>query len=241
MGKFNAALRTIALLALVSIGGWWTIFLRDKINEHEKQLLEKEEKIEELGIVIEEREREIVEIKTSLALLKVSRRLARIEVLDQTTDEADPNIVRSRVRFTEVDEEGEPLATPMEFDIEGRELYLDALVIKFEDDYIEKGDALRGSSVSLFRRAFGENQSPSEGVALDRSGARPQAYSGDDLPDPFHTELWQRFWDYANDEELRAEKGVRAVHGEAPFVELRQGKTYRVELRASGGLTIQSD
>jgi hypothetical protein len=32
--------------------------------------------------------------------------------------------------------------------------------------------------------------------------------------------------------------GVRAIHGEAPFIELRPGKTYRIELRASGGLTL---
>jgi hypothetical protein len=29
------------------------------------------------------------------------------------------------------------------------------------------------------------------------------------------------------------------MHGEAPSIELRPGKTYRVELRASGGLTIR--
>ncbi len=44
---------------------------------------------------------------------------------------------------------------------------------------------------------------------------------------------------YANDPELAASKGVRAIHGEAPSIELREGKTYRIELRSSGGLSIK--
>ena len=44
-----------------------------------------------------------------------------------------------------------------------------------------------------------------------------------------------------NDPELAASKGVRAIHGEAPFIELREGKTYRIELRSSGGLSIQAE
>jgi len=34
---------------------------------------------------------------------------------------------------------------------------------------------------------------------------------------------------------------VRAIHGEAPFMELRPCKSYRVELRASGGLSIVAE
>ena len=38
-----------------------------------------------------------------------------------------------------------------------------------------------------------------------------------------------------------AEKGVRAIHGEAPFIEVRPGRSYKVELRASGGLSIRAE
>ena len=56
-----------------------------------------------------------------------------------------------------------------------------------------------------------------------------------------HAELWRRFWDYANDRELAERAGLRAVHGEAPFIELRPGGRYSVELRASGGLSIRPE
>ena len=54
----------------------------------------------------------------------------------------------------------------------------------------------------------------------------------------FEQELWPRFWDYANDVELAREKGVRAAHGEAPSIQLRTGKSYRIELRSSGGMSV---
>lgn len=257
MGKVNALLRTVALLGLVAIGGFWTQVLREKLLSHEQDLEVRDEKIgelegqvasqgeriEELGVEIEERDRRILELETALMFLKVDYRLATIDVLDQWTDEGAAEgdgdaEARSLVRFQELDADGSPIGPVREFEIEGRVLYLESLVIKFGDDYVEKGDFLRGSSVSLFRRAFGENQSPAEGVLLEGTGARPHAYTGDDLPDPFYDELWQRFWDYANDPEMAAEKGVRAIHGEAPFMELREGKRYQVELRSSGGLTI---
>jgi len=77
-----------------------------------------------------------------------------------------------------------------------------------------------------------------DGPELDSVGRGPGLVKGDNVLADEHAELWQRFWDYANDPELAREAGVRAVHGEAPFTELRPGKSYRVELRASGGLSI---
>ena len=116
-----------------------------------------------------------------------------------------------------------------------------SLVIKFDDRFVEEGDYLRGTSVVLFRSLFGRDQKPSEGVAIDDQGAQPRIYGDEDGPDPLHAELWSRFWEYANDPDLARERGVRAMQGEAPFMELRKGKIYRIDLRASGGLTIQSE
>jgi hypothetical protein len=120
-------------------------------------------------------------------------------------------------------------------------LYIETLVIKFGDQYVEEGDTLRGTSICLFRRLFGEDQPPTGGTPVDAVGIHPAVYGGDDVPDPFYGELWSRFWDYANDPDLARAKGVRALHGEAPFIELREGRTYRVELRSSGGLTIRAE
>jgi hypothetical protein len=266
-------LRTIIIGVLVLLAGWWTLFLRSQIGAHETAIANRDERIgalteemsqkegeirtlgEELAAqdvqiqaLTEEvafMERQVQLLEASLRLLKVDHRLARVEVLEQMPSPDDPDRMRTLVRFTEVDAGGMPLGPPLDAGIEGRRLYIETQVIKFGDEYVEGGDSLRGSSICLFRRLFGEDQSPASGVSIDSVGTRPMVYGGDNLPDSqgslLYRELWSRFWDYANDPDLARESGIRAIHGEAPFIELRPGRTYRVELRSSGGITILAE
>ena len=265
----NVLLRTLVLLGVVALGGWWTLTLRSKLQENRRaleertaelavmkgeleerdgkiadlgrELAEKVRAIETLEAEVAEKEREIQELSFALQLLKIDRRIAKIEVLAQGANEQEPERVRTTLRFTELDPGGEPLAEGREITVEGKTIYVESLVIKFEDSYVESADPLRGTSLCLFRRIFGENQSPEEGTLLDPSGELPAAYAGDTTPTPLHRSLWERFWDYANDPELARELGVRAIHGEAPFIEARPGKTYRLQLRASDGLTLLAE
>ena len=253
LGKLNSALKTVAALGAVGILAWWTLFLRTKLNEHQDALEDRDATIRDLGEEIEQKgeriaeldetvtrqSEEIRELDAAIRLLKVDHRLARIEVLEQ--DEGEDGEPRTRLRFTELDADGLALGPGRELTVVGRRIYVESLVVKFEDDFVEAGDFLRGTSVCLFRRVFGEKQKPVDGLPLDVTGRRPKIYSGDLTPDPFYEELWNRFWDYANDPELAAASGVRAIHGEAPFMEVVVGKAYRVELRASGGLTIRAE
>jgi hypothetical protein len=228
---------------------------QQRIDTLDQDVAARDTKIRQLGEEIDLRDRRITELDdevarlgdqvrqlgASLRLLKVDHRLARVDVLEQTAPSEEDGHVRTRIRFVELDEDGQVLGPAQEATIEGRVLYIETLVIKFGDQFVEGGDALRGTSVCLFRRLFGEDQAPSGGTPIDIEGTRPPVYGGDNPPDPFYQELWDRFWDYANDPDLANEKGVRAIHGEAPFIELREGRSYRVELRASGGLTIRAE
>lgn len=264
----NVFFRTVVLLALVLLAGWWTLMLKTRLAANERTLAQRTAELEaartdleqrrneirELGTELEERAAEVARLANVVAeqeralealelanrLLKVTHRLARIEVLAQSAAAASEG-VRTTLRFTELGVDGEPLAPGRELIVEGKLVYVEALVIQFEDRYVEQGDALRGSAIALFRRLFGENQSPSEGVPLDPAGQLPLVYGGDTTVDPLHRALWERFWDYANDPVLAQELGVRALQGEAPFIEARVGRSYRLELRASGGLVIQAE
>lgn len=261
-----AVVRTLLLGGLVVVAGWWTWFLRGKLGEGEEQLLQtraqvtalteeaqkREAHIEELDRTLVQRERtieeqqatiatkeaEILALDAALELLKIDHRLAEIRVLEQQTDEQ--GAVHTVVRFVELGPDGEPLSEGIEARVEGRTVYVETLVIKFDDRFVEEGDALRGTSICLFRRLFGENQRPIDGVEIDAAGEQPLVYRGDDPTPPLHRDLWNRFWEYANDPDLAHERGVRAIHGEAPFIELRPDRRYRVELRSSGGLTIRT-
>ena len=256
IGGVNYFLRTLVYGAVVGLLGWGAWHVRDLVQRHEHELAERDRRITGLQADVVQRDQRIAEqqaqivelearvreLEVALKLLKVDHRLARLAVKEQRPAPALKGGLETVVAFQELDPAGEALGPEQLFTLVGKVAYIDALVIKFDDGYVEQGDALRGSSICFFRRLFGEYQQPNEGFPLDSAGTRPRSYGGgDDAPAPFESELWRRFWDYANDPALAAGAGVRALHGEAPYIELRPGGSYRVELRASGGLTVRPE
>lgn len=233
-------LLVLILATLTGIAGWWTVFLKGEIEGFREDIKIKDEQIEQLGEDLALSEAKRRELEISNHLLKIDHRIARIEVVEQGPSPDNPDQQVTTIRFQEMNAGGEPAGEGQLITVDGTKVYLETLVIKFEDEFVEGGDFLRGSSVCLFKRVFGEDQSPSSGEPIDTAGVHPHPYAtaGDGEDDVFYAELWQNFWEYANNPEMAQEKGVRALHGEAPFVQTKPGKVYRVELRASGGLTI---
>ena len=118
-------------------------------------------------------------------------------------------------------------------------MYVDNWIVKFEDAYVEQADIERGTSLVLFRRIFSEKQQPSEGVSLDEVGMRPQAYGRGGVLTDFERKLWGEFWEFANNSKKAAEMGIRAANGEAISIQVREGMSYQLKLRSSGGLSFQ--
>lgn len=173
----------------------------------------------------------IQELDLANRLLKTNHRLAKITVLNQW-DSKETKHPTTEILFADVDDEGHQLDQPRKFTIDGDMLYIDSLVIKYLDKYIEAGDPLRGTSVCLLRRLWGEYQNPSDGYPLDAAHSRPVAYDrGSQMPD-FECEIWDHFWDYANDPKKAEQAGIRAVHGDAPSIKLCPGKSYIFEMGA---------
>lgn len=236
MSKLPSLAVTGILLLFGAISG----FLLDERLKM-KRLVSLEAEVTELSGQLEESEALRRQSEAARLLLKVNHRAARIEVLGQGPDPANPEETLTTVQFTELDSRGMPMGTPQQITVKGTRVYLESLVIKFDDTFVEGGDALRGTSVCIFRKMFGEDTPAKEGQDIDTVGQRPHPYMQGDTIDPWFDELWSSFWDYANDPDAAAEKGVRAMHGEAPWIEARPGGRYSVDLRASGGLTITAD
>ena len=172
--------------------------------------------------------------------MKVDHRVARITITDQKKSEDGGDVV-STIEFVEINDNGEPIDKPKVFEIKGDMVYIDSWVVKFDDQYVEKADLHRATSLVLFRRIFGEYQNPSQGHSLDSpDNLRPKAY-GDGQLSEFEKKIWQDFWTIANDETKAREIGIRAAHGDAPSMKVEKGRSYRVLLRASGGLSIQPE
>jgi hypothetical protein len=227
-----STLLSAALLVGAGAGG---IYVADRLvfapgREMERKLAERDAQIRTLT----ERAQAL---EAAVRLLRHTERRARIVVLDQARG-PDGALV-TRLRFSELSPNGEPVGEPREFTVTGDEVYVDALVVKFEDEFVTAGDALKGRSLLLFRRIFGDRHRPVDAHVLDKEGQVPQAYAAEKAPSAFERELWAQFWALANDPAEAKRRGVRALHGEAVSTKLRRGGVYAVTFRSTGELTIQ--
>jgi hypothetical protein len=213
--------------------------LEKDVKRQAEELKANAEKITTLTTNLAEQTQRANELELANRLLKVDHRLAHIRVLDQATDAEGRTM--TKLEFVEVNDQGEPIDSPRITTIDGDVVYIDAWVVKFQDKLVEAADALRSTSICLFRRLFSETQKPVEGYQLDRVGAEPAVYRRGEQTSAEEQKIWSKFWDYANDPKAAEKAGVRAAHGEAPSIKLKPGKLYKVELRASGGLSIVAD
>jgi hypothetical protein len=194
---------------------------------------------------VRELEAQVRDLGTRLERRRAETYVANARVLGIREDPATGEPIW-KLEFSEVDERGVPLHEAQVFEVRGREIYFDALVVEFEDEFVEVGDGLRGKSLHLFRRAFGDRDRPAEGVPLWNA-------SGDEIPaiyEPrtleasaealeFERRIWREFWALAEDPVAARARGVRLAYGDAKYQRLSVGRVFRLTLRHSGGLSIE--
>jgi len=251
---FRMVFGSLIVCILGYAGGWicthFTPDLRLQQKEHElqqvsanlntaqQQLANQHTMLMKMDHDLQASQQRIVQLDTSLRLMKVNQRIAQVNVTRQTPD-ATTGDVFTEFTFQEVNKQGTPVDHPRTFRIQGDLLYIDYWVVKFADEFVEQANLDRSTSICLFRRLFGEHQEPYQGYTLDQVESRPNVYGRDGMVSDFEQQIWSEFWEFANNPDRAAEKGIRAAHGEAVATRLRPGQTYRVLLRASDGLTIQ--
>ena len=148
---------------------------------------------------------------------------------------------RMLIAFEEIGPDGRP-AEVRRFGIEGSVVYVDALVVTFRDGFVEKGDPLRGRSLVLFRRLFGERQKPADGYPLSAREGVPEAYRlGDPVLALFEEGIWNDFWRFANDPDLAASHGIDAAFGEAVYFVPDPRNLYTIEVRHNGAIQVETE
>ena len=190
---------------------------------------------EQQGIILK-LEQEKQRLEDFLKILKHIDRRARVEVLRQAKD--SQGNLQTTIRFTEIDDSGKPISAFRDLTLPGQEVYFDTLVIKFDDHFIEQGDVFKGRALMLFRRVFSNTMRAEEGFVIDSEGQAPQNYAEQQAPSGFEKDLWKRFWELANNEKMAQERGVRAIHGDAPYMRLEPDRVYEVCLRSTGEVII---
>ncbi|NMC20412.1 MAG: hypothetical protein GYA33_08330 [Thermogutta sp.] len=261
----NSLLRTLAalvfvgLLVAVAYFGYTEYFARERaqqamkaeldqtketlartaseLEQRREQVSALTEQVADLRSEVAEKQKQIERLQTAVRLLKVDRRVAYLDCLElQPGDDGNPP--RAKLRFVEIDPHGRPVGEPRLLEVAGDKVYVDALVVKFEDRLVEESDPLRAASLCLFQRIFGDRQSPAEGVPVDAEDQQPQVYRSGEAMTEFERELWGQFWDYARDEQKAKAAGIRAAHGQAVYLAMEPGTRYKITIRASDGLTL---
>ncbi len=169
-------------------------------------------------------------------------RKANLLVIDQSSRPGDQRLWTTFL-FVPMDRNGKPRQAKT-ITVQGDEAHIDSVVLRFPPEMIGRDDPLRGHNLVMFYRAYGRNQSPGEGFPLDvsRLGEIPEFARTPDANDAqatFERDLWQNLWTLIEDENLRKTKGV-SVSLEGPWVFMRPGQRYEVDLQAIGGLSIKS-
>jgi hypothetical protein len=248
----NTTLRTLLMTVVVGAAGYGGYLAYEFYNEPIQRLEDKQaaldQALDSLKLAkndLAEREKQITELtlqverlEVAKRLLKVRRRVARMTVLDQKSDEQSGKLV-SHVEFVEVNDDAQPIGAAKRFDIVGNLVYVDYLKVTFDDRYIEESDLDRGTAICLFQRIFGEHQDPASGERLDEVGTRPTAYARGTAMSDFEKKIWDDFWSIANDPERAANIGIHAAHEVAVGMRVEPQKTYEIELRATGEMTFR--
>lgn len=242
----NSVVRTALATVLVIVSGVVGYQAYDVYNQPQKQLKQKQAELDKTLAKLDQVETdlsaakvEVERLNTSLELLKIDQRVAELRILDQKPAAEEGEPVITTVQFVETDPEGKPIGEPRTFEVPGEQVYLEYLVVKFNDEYIEQADLERGTAICLFQRLFGSGQKPEEGFTIDQPNSRPTAYARGEQMSEFEKEIWSDFWDLAHDKERLEKMGIRNVMADAPSVKARPGSKYRLQIRTTGGFQLE--
>jgi len=173
----------------------------------------------------------------AMRLMKLDIRRAKFHVTE--TVQTDGKIFNT-LQFTEFNKDQVPVGPPREVVIQGDKAYVDCWVVKFDDQYVENADLARGTALFVFKSIFGNDEAPSSGTPLDRADTVPEIYQSDPTLAALSGEIFVDFWQIAHQPQKAEKLGIRAIHGQAVSIKLRQDYDYWVTIRNAGGITIKA-
>ncbi len=191
------------------------------------------------------------QLRAEVARLMEEEKHAKILVLPPETDQKT-GTKKQRLRWASTTPDGKALpgAEIREFQVEGEEVFVDTWQIIFDGPAVREGDPLRGKTLTIFYRIYGDQEKPAEGQPLEiprevARGTMPTA-GGDALVPPrfrqnatgeardLEQRLWREFYRLMVDPAFAKTEGVRTVQGTAVHKVLVPGKEYRLTLNRQG-------
>jgi len=173
-------------------------------------------------------------LQSALATLTRETQIGYAQALAQRTDAAGR--LFTTVRFVETDP-ADPRKTILEkqCELEGDILHFDALIVRFDSRLVMDGAE---RALYLWRRVYGEQTRPADGVPIEAAGAEPIRYKAlfERLSLKDRRLFWSEIWNLADDPDRLKALGVRAVFGNAVYTRLKPGVTLYFKIDAMGGV-----
>jgi hypothetical protein len=188
---------------------------------------------------IEKLQDEKRQLEQVVSRLTTERRVADVLVSNQSNNAQ--GVLQTTLLFVEYDKAGQPLPA-RSFTIDGNTAHIDAMVIKFEQGYVAENDKLRGHSIALFTKIYGDHQNPADAAMIDTPGKIPEIYRGASAEtSEFELALWTDFWKLYEDEAYRKTRGVRALGGHGVWGPFQPERLYTITVESDGGLNMTSE
>jgi len=211
--KTKNIIRITVIVLIASFVAWGIFFLAGKWNE--ARVL-----------------REIVR------RLKADTRVAEVLVTSTRYDEKEKQIYTT-IKFLEFDALGKPLE-PKYFTFKGNIVQFQSLVIRFNDQFVEDQDRLKGKSAYIFLKAFVLEDSETQVMTITPAYEIPEGYKIPGSKNKMEKRLWEKFWKYALDPSTRDQEGIKSAQIEAPGSVFLPGTIYTLKIEHDGGLRIDT-
>lgn len=182
--------------------------------------------------------KEHADFQRIITALEADSRAAEVLVTESSLDEATGNFTTT-IKFLEYDYKGNPLA-PRYFTFRGNQIQFQALVVRFEDGYIERGHRMKGKSAYLFLKAFVLDGKDTQEFVITPTQGVPKGYEVEGTPSRMQKEIWANFWSYVLNPKARKGVGIRNAQIEAPGSVFVPGTLYDIRIEHDGGLRIDA-
>lgn len=172
-------------------------------------------------------------LQQALTRLGEERQIGYAKVAEQFHNNGQ---LMTRLRFVATDPRN-PQQRLLErnYEIAGDIVHFDALVVRFDKQLVQDGKA---RSLYLWRRVYGENMTPADGLSIETPGQEPLRYKG--LFEPLWPQdkqlFWRGIWDLANAPDKLKEHGIQAIFGNVVYSRLQPGLIYIFKIDAAGNL-----
>ncbi len=177
-------------------------------------------------------------LKKIIERLSADSRVAEAVVTDIRFDPATKTNYTT-IKFLEYDTKLKPLI-PKYFTFSENIIQFQAMVLRFDDFYVKKGDPLKGKSAYIFMKAFALKDGSAEVFEINRINDIPLGYRINGIKTAFEKQLWLKFWKYALEPAQARQMGIKNAQIEAPGTKFIPGILYTIKIEHDGGLRIDT-